>query len=228
MAIIKTKARQDTSVSRVSEGGDVYVRSTRDGALFTADWKQAMVMEGRGFIVNVGALTSPAKGGGTGNTKPDTDSPEIQVSIPDGTTFIPLRMEVEVGQATAATTADETDILICADLDATLLGLGAGTAETAYNLNTLHSRTSNCTILSENSDNLSTAPTRDIEYAHAQKVSTIHSAVGADWTNLTLLYEPEVSPLINGPACFLIYWGGTVATYGFCAMQWLEIPTSMI
>lgn len=228
MAIIKTKARQDIGVSRVSEGGDVYIRSTRDGAIFTADWKQAMVMEGRGFMINVGALTGPALGGGTPATKPDTDGPEIQVSIPDGTTFIPLRMEIEVGAPEIAATNNEVDILIAADLDATLLGLGAGTAETPYNLNTLHSRTSNCTILSENSSAITTVPTRDIEYAHAVKRAHVHSSIGAIWQNLSLLYEPDTPPFINGPACFLIYWGGTVATYGFCAMQYLEIPTSMI
>ncbi len=138
MAIIKTKARQDTGVARVSEGGDVYVRSTRDGSLFMADWKQAMIMEGRGFMINVGALTAPITGGGTGSTKPDADSPDISILVPNGTSLLPIRVEIEVSLPVIAATGNEVDILLGVDQDASHIAdaTAAGAAEVAYNMNT--------------------------------------------------------------------------------------------
>ena len=230
MAIIKTKARQDTGVARVSEGGDVYVRSTRDGSLFMADWKQAMIMEGRGFMINVGALTTPITGGGTGNTKPDANSPDISILVPSGTSFLPIRVEVEVSLPVIAATGNEVDILLGVDQDASHIAdaTAAGAAEVAYNMNTLHTRTSNCTTRSKNSTAYTDTLTMDIEITHVTKSAKVHTSVGTVWQNMTLLYEPITPYIINGPAAFLGFWGGTAATSGFAIVQWIEIPSSML
>lgn len=227
MAIIKAKARQDTSVARESEGNDVNLRGTRDGALFVADWKMAAIMEGRGFMVNVGAFSSPAVGGGVGGTALDTDGAELYVSIPTGTSILPLRVAVNMGLPVGAADEDEIDILLAVDQD-TAHTTGTYTTETIYNMNTLHSRSSSCTAKSEATGTM-TSPVLDLELAHVTKVFELFStagSAGSHWTQSDLLYEPAAPPIINGPATLFVFWGGTKAASAFCDCQWLEFPTS--
>lgn len=230
MAIIKTIAKQDSGVSRVSEGDDVNLRSTLDGAIFAQDWKQAMVVEGRGFMFNVGALSVPITGGGTGSTKPDAGSPDFTVFVPSGTSIMPIYVEVEVGAPTITADDNECDILLGIDQDrmGSTDGSQAGAAETLYNMNTLHSRGSNCTAQSKNSTSYSTDPTIDIELIHVYKVAEEHTSVGVVWQGLTLHYEPKTPVIINGPATFIGWVGGTIATDYFACIQFLEAPTSAL
>lgn len=230
MTVIQIKGQQDSGVSRVSEGEDVEVRGTRDGALFTQDWRQAMVVEGRGFMFNVGAFSTPITGGGTGSTKPDDDSPDFYIHIPSGTSIMPIRVGVAVGAPTITADDNEVDILLGVDQDASHQAdaTAAGTAEVLYNMNTLHSRSSNCVAYSKNSTSFTDTLTVDIELVHVYKVSEEHTSVGVLWQGLTLLYEPKTPVIINGPAMFIGWVGGTIATTYFADIQFLEIPTSML
>lgn len=224
MAIIKAKAQQNTGVARVSENDDVYLRATRDGALFAANWKMAAIMEGRGFHANVGSLTTPITGGSTGNII-DLDRPSFLLSVPSGITVLPLRIEVCVGLPVGAADANEIDIMIAVDQDKAWASVGACTAVVPYNMNTLHSRATACTVRRTFTSN-ATAPVNDLELAHYTKVFTNYTTVGCVWTESKLVYEPVAPPIINGPAMMSVSWGGTAACQAFAAVQWLEYPTS--
>ena len=225
MSILKAKAQQTSSVARVSEGDDVYLRTMRDGALFTADWKNAAIMEGRGFMVNVGAFSTPIAGGGSANVV-DQDRPSLIVSVPNGTSILPLRIEVALLDVPGAADDDEVDILIAVDQDAAWDATGACTTEVIYNMNTLHSRASSCASRSAFSTTMTTDPVLDLELAHFQKIFESHSATGVVWTDSRMLYEPKAPPIINGPAMLLVYYGGTNKPSGFVCAQWLEFPES--
>ena len=230
MAIIKTMAKQGTAVGRVSEGANVYSRSTRDGALFVADWKQALVLEGRGFMINVGSFSTPKTGGGVGGTVIESTGPDFAISVPKGTSIMPLRIEISMANPVGATNDDEVDILISVDQDyMPPLGVGGGTAPSAtiYNMNTLHSRSSNC-IAKSGFTTTMTAPTNDLELAHMTKIFESLSGIGGGWQSLRLLYEPDVPPIINGPATLLGWWGANTTNSGFANVQWLELDSSVI
>ncbi len=226
MAILKAKAQQNTGVSRVSEGGEPFIRATRDGSLFIADWKLAAIMEGRGFQINVGALSTPVTGGGAGGTAVDLDTPEFVISVPKGTSIIPIRTEVTVGLPVGAADDNEVDILLAVDQDAAWDATGTAVTEVIYNMNTLNNRASNCTARSAFSATMTTDPVEDIELAHYTKVFESFSATGAHWTESILLYEPEAPPIINGPAMYIGHWGGTAAAHGFATVQWIEFPST--
>ncbi len=227
MAILKAKANQDAAVSRVSEGDEVFIRATRDGALFTADWKQALITEGRGFMINLGAFSTGLDGGGSG-APILTDYPSALVGVPAGTTILPMRIEVSLAIPTGATAADEVDVLIAIDQDAVQASdSGTSTPETIYNINTLHSRSSNCYANAIYTTAMTT-PVNDIELAHFQKIFDKGSSAGGIWTSVDFLYEPKTMPVINGPAMLTLYFGGTVTTEGFASIQWLELPSSVI
>lgn len=231
MAIVKTRARQDSGVARVDEGQNVEVRSTRDGTLFKADWKQAMVMEGRGFTINLGAFSTPVVGGGSGALVIDIDCPEFVIGIPTGTSIMPLRVEIELLITPGVADSDELDIVLAVDQDKVNAQATAnvGTVPVIYNLNTLHSRASACWCNQQYSGTM-TDPVLDLELAHVTKIFNVFGtgAIGVLWAGATMLYEPESPVIINGPAMLIGYFGGTKAMSGFACVQWLELPTTMI
>lgn len=229
MAIIKAKARQDSSVGRVSESGEVYTRATRDGSLITLDWKTAMIMEGRGFICKIGSLTTPIAVAGSGNVV-DEDRPDWMVGVPSGTSILPFCIDMQM-KLTAGTTDDnELDMLIRVDQD-TMQPKTTGTSTTTYvpyNLNTLHSRASNCYFIYTFSATMTASAVCDIELAHVTKIYEEHSTVGEQWMEYALHYEPKTVPIINGPANIIGYAGSSKGASMFHQVQWIELPTSLI
>ena len=232
MAIIKTVGQTDTGIARVAEDQAVDVRSTRDGALFTADWKQAMILEGRGFMINLGTLTSPVTGGGSGGLTIEKGAPEFAIGIPRGTSLLPLLVDIVCGEPLGTLDADEVDICLAVDQDKDN-GVASGSFNVVkppiYNMNTLHNRSSACWCNQQYTATM-TAPVNDIELAHVTKTFEQLAGTGtkstAFWQGFAMHYEPKTLVIINGPAMFLGYFGGTSAATGFVTCQWIELPTS--
>ncbi len=223
---------QTYSVGRIGsdQNSPLGLRGTRDGAAFVADWKQSLIMEGRGFVVNVGAFSTPITGGGNG-TVLDLDQPELVISVPSGTAILPIRVHVQAQTPLLAADSDESEILVAVDRTAAYNNDGTGTAETAFNLRTDNPRTSNCTIVSAFTADMTATtgadPVLGIELAHSVIVGDVQgTAATALWTKHDLLYEPLTVPIIMGPAMLICYWGGTVATTGFAEAAWLELPST--
>ncbi len=227
MALIKAKAKQDRAVGRVSDGGDVYVRALRDGSFLEVDWIQGLILEGRGFMFNVGSFSAPLVGGGAGTTLNNVQ-PEFVVRIPRGTSILPIRVEIVSGLPVGLADNNEIDLLLAVDQDSVQVdGTAAVDPETVYNLNTLHNRSSNCVVRSAFTGNITT-PVLDLELARINAVFESHSSINGEWTGYTMLYEPKTPPIINGPAMLIGYWGGTTATSAFASVQWIELPSELV
>ena len=136
MASIILNAAERGSVVRVSEGTQLQARSTRDGALFVADWYEAHALEGRVFDAAFGAVTTALTFLITAANRPD-----MWVRCPDGTMILPL-VETITLEAFAGTDT-EIDIRHCQND----IGNGTSSAATAgpLNLRTDAPVTSNCT-----------------------------------------------------------------------------------
>jgi hypothetical protein len=224
---IRLRASQYSAVPNGADGFPVEARGTRDGSQSTADWLQLKALEGRVFQVDVGALSTPILGGGAG-TIIDQDQPEAVISVPTGTTIMPVRIAVQCQTPLLATDADESEILIAVDRAAACPFAGTWTAETALNMRTDNPRTSNCTCKSACTVN-ETNPTLGIELAHKVITGDMNGTpANALWGTLDLVYEPKVKPIIVGPAAVYVYWGGTVATNAFAQIQWAEVPSTDI
>jgi len=225
MASIFAAAAQTGSIAVQSEGGQIQARATRDGALFTAPWIQSLVLDGRCYMIQVGALTTPIVGGGNG-TVVDLDQPEVDISVPSGTTILPFRIDVQVENN--ATEADNAIGEIIIGIDRTVSDNTTGgtfTDETAVNLRTDNPRSSLCDPNSAYTGNITTAPVV-IELARLQRVAIVDaSSTARDDTSMHLLYEPSVIPAIVGPAQLLVYWGGVEAISGYAQVYWAELPT---
>ncbi len=225
MATIKAKGQQTTSVQGESEGADVFLRALRDGTAVAADWKQAAVMGGFGHGIFTGSFSNPAAVGGSASEM-DLDRPRVCLSVPNGTSIVPLRIGVHV-QSPAPADGNEYEILIAVDQDKEIPTDGTGTAATIYNMNYGQARASTCTARYTFTTTMSTDPVLDLELA--RKVVE-YDKVGTPGVNaliLDLVYEPETPPVINGPAALLVYVGGDAAGVGmFSDVQWLEFTES--
>lgn len=188
------------------------------------DWKQRAVLQGRGFQVDVGAFSTPIAGD---TTVIDLDRPAAAISIPSGTTMIPIRVSVQCHTPLLVTDADEVEILLGVDIakanafaetthvDETILSMFVG------------SGTSLCTAISAQTANMTVAPVIGMELARSVLTGDMNGTpANALWGKLDLLYEPITSPVLKGPCTVCLYWGGTVQVSGFAQIQWLEYLTA--
>jgi hypothetical protein len=206
---------------------------TKRGELFTQDWIQAAILEGYGFIANIGALSTPVVGGGNG-TIVDLDQPEFGMIIPDGKTIIPIRLAIQLTTPLLATDADEAEALAFVDttaatVAAALDGTWANTITPKNMRIALTNRNSStCTVKSVCSVD-TTDPTESIDLIHAVILGDVQgTAANGLWTKNELLYEPKNPPMIVGPASLFAYWGGTVAVNGFMQFFWIELPSTQL
>ena len=196
-------------------------------AVRTGNWKQNGIIDGNAFQVTVGTFSTPIQGGGAG-TVFDQDQPELYISVPSGTGIMPLRIRVDCQTPLIAADSDECEILIAVDRTQAITD-GTGTTETPFNMRTdltSTNRASLCTVKSACTGN-TTNPSLSAEFSHRVIVADVQGTpANALWGSLYEEWEPGQSPVIIGPATLLVYWGGTVATSGFCSASWLEMPTA--
>lgn len=220
MAILKAKGKTTTSISRETEGADVYLRALRDGTMIQADWRQAAIIGGFGYETTSGNLSTGVLEG----TALSIAAPCCMVSVPNGTCIMPLRVSVQV-QVGAPADAQEAEILIAVDQDKAWDTTGTPTVLDVNNLNTLCGKTSACSAGEVYTTTITSAPVNDIELA--RKVVEYDIGTGASkfahGVILDLDYEPESPPILNGPCMLLVYWGSDTAVVGgFAQVQWLE------
>lgn len=233
MSLIHAVRRIAGSYTTADSTAPQAVDASRGGELYTYDWKQRRIAEGYGFLVNVGAFSTPITGGGAG-TIIDLDQPECIINVESGKVVVPLRFHVQTQQPLLATDADEVEILIAVDRTAKWAVDGTYTAETAFNLRTDNPRSFSGTVGSAfTADMLATTGADAVlgmELARSVNVGDVNGTPGFAAFNTThaLLYEPLTSPLIVGPAAIYVYWGGTVATPGFAELMFLELPSTEI
>ena len=223
MASVFLNAAQTGGVVIAGEGDQRQVRGSRDGAVFQAPWIQGLVLEGRCYMIQVGALTTPIVGGGNG-TIIDLDQPEVNIGVPSGTTILPFRVNVECESSATEADDDIGEIVVGFDRLATNTG-GTFTDEVAVNLRTDNPNSSLTDPNSAYTGDQTTAPTViELVRVQRQPIVDASSTARAD-TTLHLLYEPLYPMALVGPAQFLVYWGGVAARSGFAQVFWAELPT---
>ncbi len=194
-------------------------------------WKQALAIRGLAYQATVGTLSSPITGGGAGTVIVLRQS-ELRISVPSGTSIILLRIRVDCQIPISAADSDESEILIAVAVGQAITD-GTDTLETPVNMRTGSSQTTATTVNSATTADHA-SPTLDMELAHAVKIAQIEPDTPTQagefhmWNDLWLEYEPEVSPVIDGPSTVLVYWGGTVATTGFCSAEWAEFANQQV
>lgn len=197
----------------------------RDGAVIDMGWKQALLLAGQCFTFTVGTLSTGIVGGGDG-TVLDIDQPEFLIYVPTGTAIMPLRMAIQGNADDAVANHSVLEALIALG-EVAWDGTGTCTTEVVYNLNRGSSLASACSVRSAFTANITTAPVHIADLARAE-VKIDLPANGETPIILDLLYAPDPSPLIVGPATITGYWGGTSAVTGYAQVSYIEFTKSRV
>lgn len=209
---------QHTSERRVSDGNHRSLRGTRDGALFTSDWFQALIIEGRGFCAGIGLLSA-------GEALPaaviTTLRPMLWIRVPTGTTIIPFYGGIQV-EDTGATGAFEALI----GYDATDVGNGTSDAADFGPVNLrLGGRGTSCVARQEATADVGADPDADLwRVWKAEDNAATPATAGPS----NFEWVPRPSPVLVGPASLLMYIGSGAAPIVTAQFQWAEFASDEI
>jgi hypothetical protein len=217
---LKVKVQQ-SNVGRAADGSWPALRGTRDGAAFSADWIQALILEGRGFGAGIGLLSA-------GEALPaaaiTTLRPQLWVRVPNGTAIIPFYAAVQV-EDTGATGNFEVSLGI-SPIDA-----GNGTSSAAdygpVALRTDAPISSNCTCRQEATGDVTAASDPTVELWRVFKAED-NAATPATGGNANFVWEPEVCPVVVGAGTLHMAIGSSAAPTVTAQIQWVEVPESAI
>lgn len=201
------------TVNRISaDGSFIAVRGSRDGAPIAMDWKLAMAMEGRVFHAGAGIDLTPITA-----IAFDQNRPNFWLSIPAGTTILPLRVEVAVLSAEEGT---DGAMYIARTTAAPSVSAGAAAGEAVSCTRTDLPRTSNVTAR---------------QLADADITITGYSGVSvtarptASLAPFNLLYEPKTPEVLVGPAGLYVNTAATSTAMLIRIMvEWAEFPSNQV
>lgn len=207
------------------------IRSTRDGVLFTADWKTSLVMQGKCYQVSVGSVAAGGDiamitGGGAGTTI-DSDQPELIVQTPATHFHVPLSCRCAVQADLGAADLDEANIVLFADTSpAALISTATATSEVPENLLGAGAGSISTVFSAVTADITDPASDMILDFSTVQAQEV--AADGTISTELKLIYEPKFPIFIKGLCAVVLCWGGTAAAPGMATYTWAEIPISQI
>lgn len=229
MTMIFGEARQNSPTIQ-TEGLNRSPRLTRDGRLFGADWREALILEGYAWRFSVGTITgggniSMITGGGNGTTI-DQDQPEFGISAPSTHALIPIEVQIAC-QVDMDADGEEANIILAADLAADYAEDGTVTTETPTNLlSGQGSETFPGTAFS--------AATADITDPTVSEILAFETIQGSDngtagnlaFPMLRMHFKPDYPYIMQSSAGVGLYgyWGGTAAVPGIATVVAALVP----
>lgn len=221
--------------SVLSEGSQSYPAISKVGQLFTAGWKQRLLLAGKVWRVSVGTVAAGADptqitgGGAKAGAIMELELPEIAIGVGLGYYLIPLEIHVSV-QADLDADADSVGIL--ALMDRSLTGVPvptAATVETPTNMldgaavfpGVAYSAVNTTDILD---------PIMDELLCYEQAVASVVDATGTIVFHHTMHYEPTMPSFAAGPCGLFVYWYGSAdaAATGMATVVVAAIPSSWV
>lgn len=205
------------SPSRNTSDSDAmkFLRGTRDGVAFTADYFENLAMQGRIFTANMGSVTTPLTFLATAANRPDA-----WIRVPSGTAILPIMANVVLEGATGTVT--EIDVRICAN------DIGNGTS-TAASVGPLALRTDSPVSSLCTARQLATADTT----AETNPISIYRRTyaradeAGIDWRGIQVTRELMGHPILIGAATWEVFVAATTnQATGFVVLTWAEVPAS--
>ena len=213
-----------SSVSRATDDRHVMdLRMTRDGAPFTADWLLGAALEGRVFCAQAGLLSTAITWTATATN--DQTKPAVFLSVPSGTTIIPVSIELYM-EAFGTTAQFE-----CEAITGTGGVSASGTAMVITNMRTDAPVSSTCTATSDITGGTACTANVNAFWRDGQQFAITKSAGSATaaasdpnkfaWK----LSDSMVAPVVKGPGQLMVTQGSQAGT-GFCKVVFVEIPSN--
>lgn len=212
------------SIRRVADGNWAPARATRDGSLYTADWIQGCIIEGKGHEAGIGLLSDSEALQAAVIT---TLRPSLWIRVPTDTTILPIHASITV-EDTAAVSNFE------AVLGASIIDIGNGTSSAAdfgpINMVT-RGGVGKCTARQEATGDTTTAGDPPSTFWRVIKFEdNVQTPATAGPSNFEWAGYPRL-PVLVGPATLQLNIGaiaGAAAPIVFATLQWLEFDTKEI
>jgi hypothetical protein len=186
---------------------------------YVADWKQALALEGRGFMVQIGTEDAPV----ASTTSIDDTLVWMLIDVVSGTTAIPFFAQAVIGTWTTATLIN---YMIEID-NAKVRYSSGGTSFTPLNLRT-DAPIASTSAVYVGTDIVTSAKTSSGSLEVYRESMEVNLGDAADyWPKME--YTPSVCPIVIGPASILVHHGSASAdTTSYGNMMWFEVPTTSI
>jgi len=231
---IKAKVAQVTPV--VTGEGDLdYLKMSKLGALFTADWKTQLVIAGLVYSAHIGTLTTGADvgfivGGGNG-TVLDTDQPELMVGVDSGY-LIPLELHVICDMDVDAD-GEYGEILFFADRSQAPPTTAVGTPGIVTPNNQLDGGPAfggRC-FGGVTTDLLDPVMSEFIDLVYVNTSEFVSNGAATNLTNgiahsLRMDWKADKLKLLAGPCQLVVAFGGTAAVNGMISLEFAAVPAS--
>lgn len=218
IADVKAKVDQLMAGAPMDNGDMEYLRMSKMGSLFTANWVQQLVFAGRVFSLDLGTAGTPL----AGNAAIDADQPEFVVANDSGW-LIPISLQI--GAEVDADAEEDLQILVVGDRTNGEASLTA-TAETPLNLlDGGDSFSGSAYSVVTGNMTLTEADILYNKYLAATQVDasgTFNAALNAD-------YEWRAPVLLKGPCQIIGYVVGTATAPNFYGrLVFAHVPTSWV
>ena len=219
MADIYGRAQQQ-NISRATDGSQVLLRATRDGAGISLPWYQALVMEGRVFQaygpqpIDVTGVTLVALA-----SYADTVA-TLFIDVPDGTAFLPL--EVQLSHLASGGAVTHQLAFVSDTLNGTA---GTETAVTVLNLRRDSPVASGATAAHTASG--------ETDKVTSTEIMLFHRSFNLDMDSVS--YEPSyhwsaqrvgITPIGLDAGSINVVLTTTTSGTGFAQASWVELPES--
>ncbi len=200
------------SVRRATDDTWVALRGVRDGAMINQPWNQAMIIDGKGYQVKAGNLTSPL----TGDIAISDATCEMAVNAASGMTVIPMSVNVSLESFAGGGEPE----MACKSAPA-LSGASAGTVFLPLPLR-MGGRAARGQAFVDAAGGV-TAPAETVLNTRVHYASVV-AAVG----NFHLAHvEFRVAPICVGTASFYVQVAAdTAGPVYFAQFDYLELPTN--
>lgn len=209
-----------TPTRRTADGQYLDVRGARDGSMVIMDWKQALALEGRLYLVQLGTEDAPI----ASTTSIDDQLVWAVVDVPSGTTVLPVFAQVAIG---TWTTSALLNFMIEIDNAQTRYASG-GTAFTPLALGRTDAPdSSNCTVYVGTDVTVGAKTSGGSLEVHRVSIEDNWGDTGDSF--IIPDYRPDPMPAVVGPASVLFHLGaGTADVTAYGSMQWFEVPSSSV
>ena len=224
--MIRGKANQSTSVNRVSEGADQYLKMLRDGTMTQAGWFQALALEGRVFVANIGSVTTPITFGATATI--DITKPAAWITVPSSVAILPIYIAAYM-EVYGTSAQFEINAVIGTGGSRT----SGGTAVTPANYRADNPIASACSAFAGNSTPVFVGSTTNLnefwrdgaQFTITKTAGSATAAAGDQYKYVWTLKDAVVAPVGVG-ACQLAVNQGSQAGQGFITIVYAELPVS--
>lgn len=217
--VLQARAKQ-INVARPSDGGEVDLRATLDGALITAPWYVAFLLEGVLFGTNSGTGTSPD----TGSATYVATTPDLAVDTVAGLAVIPMAITLGLDMAWAS----ETDSEAIAAVSNTLSD--ASGTQPIVNLRTDLPKRSQC-VAEVGTVTDVTGGSNYFEFFR-ESLALPGAAPAVDGQAILSMFRwnalKTLPPIITGAGSLVCWMAANGANDVFATAVWAELPATAI